>query len=86
MIFSCISKLISGVSVYKLDASSLGCGFAMWKIITLGSTVVIVVVVVAIIVARKWKSIKYHYYACFTNDDDSQDLSEMKYDAFVSSR
>ena len=85
MIFSFISKLLSGVPIYKLDAASLGCGFALWKIITLG-VVSTMVIVVTIIVTRKWKSIKYHYYAYFTKDDDSQDLSEMKYDAFISSR
>ena len=78
--------MILGIAVYKLDIESLGCfGFPLWKIITLavGSTMVIVV---AIILARKWKSIKFHYYTYFTNDDDSQDLSEMKYDAFISSK
>ena len=52
MIFSFISKLLSGVPIYKLDAASLGCGFALWKIITLGvgSTIAIIV---TIIVARK---------------------------------
>ena len=82
MTFSFVS-FFPGVPLYKLDAASLGCGFALWKIITLavGSTIVIVV---TIIVARKWKSIKFHYYAYFTNDDDSQDFSEMRYDAFIS--
>ena len=77
--------MISGVPIYKLDAAPLGCGFPLWKIITLavGSTIVIVV---AIIVTKKWKSIKYHYFSHLTNDDDSQDLSLMKYDAFVSYR
>ena len=78
--------IFSGVPIYKFDASYLGCGFALWKIITIGSTVVIVVVVAAIVIGRKWKTIKYHFYTRFTNDDDSQDLAQMEYDAFVSCR
>ena len=77
--------LFSDVPIYKLDKSSLGCGFPLWAIITvvLGSTAVIIV---AVILSRKWTAIKFHFYAHFTNDDDSQDLSLMKYDAFVSYR
>ena len=77
--------LISDVLIYKLDKSSLGCGFPLWTIITvvLGSTAVIVI---AVILNRKWTWIKFRFYAHFTNDDDSQDLSLMKYDAFVSYR
>ena len=83
--FSFNVKLISGVPIYKLDTASLDCGFPLWKIITIcvGCTIVIVA---AIILNRRWTFIKYHFYARFTNDDDSQDLSEMKYDAFVSCR
>ena len=79
------TKFIVGVPIYQLDAASLGCGFPLWKIISLGigSTLVLVAIIV---VVKKWNSIKYHYYTHFTNDDDSQDLSQMKYDAFVSYR
>ena len=78
--------MILGIAVYKLDKESLGCfGFPLWKIITLGVGATIAIIV-TIIVARKWKSIKFHYYAYFTKDDDSQDLSKLKYDAFVSCR
>ena len=37
-----------------------------------------------IIVVTVVTLVKFHFYACFTNDDDFQDLSLMKYDAFVS--
>ena len=49
----------------------------------LGGTLIIVV---AVVVNRKWTLIKHIYYARFANDDDSRDLSLMKYDAFVSFR
>ena len=79
--------MISGIPMYKLDEVSLEClgGFPLWEIITL-TVVSTTVIVAAITVARKWKTIKYHYYARFTKDDDSQDLSEMTHDAFVSCR
>ena len=75
----------SDVPIYKLDKSSLGCGFPLWAIITLvvGATATLIF---AVILNRKWAAIKFHFYAHFTNDDDSQDLSQMKYDAFVSYR
>ena len=71
--------------IYELDKVSLGCVFPVWAIVTivLGATSLIIV---AVVVNRKWTLIKYHYYRHFTNDDDSQDLSLMKYDAFVSYR
>ena len=80
-----LTLLISDVPIYKLDKSSLGCGFPLWAIITLvvGSTAVLIL---AVVLNRKWTLIKYHYYARFTNDDDSQDLSLMKYDVFISHR
>ena len=59
---------------------ALGCVFPVWGIVTL-AVVGVIVVVVIIIVSRKWTTIKYIYYSRFTNDDDSQDLSQMKYDA-----
>ena len=67
------------------DSKALSYAFPLWKIITLcvGCTILIVA---AIILNRKCTLIKFHYYARFTNDDDSQDLSEMDYDAFVSYR
>ena len=79
--------LFSGVSIYSLEKVVLGCvsEFPVWAIITiaLGATLIIVI---AVVVNRKWTLIKFHYYARFTNDDDSQDLSPMLYDAFVSYR
>ena len=67
------------------NSKTSDCAFPLWKIINVcvGCTILIVA---AIILNRKWKMIKYHYYVRFTNDDDSQDLSEMEYDAFVSYR
>ena len=69
-----------------MDTSSLNCGFPLWKIIILAVVSTIVIVVAMIVVNSKWSCIKYHYYARFSNDDDSQDMSLMKYDAFVSYR
>ena len=83
MKFTFTSLFISGVPIYKLDISSLSCGFALWKIITLTVCSTIVIVAAIIVVNRKWTLIKFHFYAHFTNDDDSQDLSQMKYDAFI---
>ena len=59
--------------------------FPVWGIISivLGATLVIVIVV---ILNRKWTWIKFRFYERFTNDDDSQDLSVMKYDVFISYR
>ena len=77
--------MFSGISIYTLDKVALGCVFPVWAIVTivLGATFIIVA---AVVVNRKWTTIKFHFYAHFTNDDDSQDLSLMKYDAFVSYR
>ena len=77
--------IIAGVSVYKLDKVPLGCVFPMWAIITLavGATSAIIV---AVVLHRTWTWIKFQFYKRFTNDDDSQDVSKMKYDAFVSYR
>ena len=77
--------VILDVLVYKLDKVSLGCVFPLWAIVTiaLGGTLL---VVVAVVVNRKWTLIKFRFYARFTNNDDSQDLTLMKYDAFVSYR
>ena len=44
------------------------------------------IILVTVVVNRKWTFIKFHFYAHFANDDDFQDLSEMKFDAFVSYR
>ena len=59
--------------------------FPVWAIITivLGATFIIVI---AVILNRKWTWIKFRYYERFTNDDDPQDLSLMKYDVFISYR
>ena len=74
-----------GVSIYTLDKVALVCVFPVWAIvmIVLGATLIIIA---AVVVNRKWTLIKYRYYAHFTNDDDSQDISPMIYDAFVSYR
>ena len=77
---------VLGVQIYKLDISSLGCGFPLWEIIILAIGVGVFIIVIFIIVCRQWTKIKYNYYSHFTNDDDSQDISQMKYDAFVSYR
>ena len=78
-----VNLIFLAILIYKLDSTLLGCGFPLWGIILLvvGSTFVIIL---AVIINRKWTTIKFHYYAKFTNDDDSQDVSQMKYDAFVS--
>ena len=70
----------------KLDTATLGCGFPLWGIITFGIGSGVFIIVLIIIVSRKWTTIKFRYYSRFTNDDDSQDLSQMKYDAFISYR
>ena len=57
----------------------------LWPIITIVPVATSIIIVV-VIVNRKWTLIKFHYYTRFTNDDDSQDLSLMKYDGFVSYR
>ena len=77
--------MVSGVSVYKLDKVALGCVFPMWAIISIavGSTLVIVI---AVVLNRTLTWITYQFYKRFTNDDDSQDVLQMKYDVFVSCR
>ena len=77
--------MILGVPVYKLDKVALGCVFALWKIISIvvGGTLLIVV---AVVLARTWTWIRFQFYKRVTNDDDSQDIFQMKYDAFVSCR
>ena len=73
------------IPIHKLEKVSLGCVFPFWTIIAvvIGTTSAIIT---AIVVTRKWTLIKFQFYAHFTNDDDSQDLSQMKYDVFVSYR
>ena len=82
-IFLYVNLYFIAMLIYKLDYTLLGCGFPLWGIISLvvGSTILIIL---AVIINRKWTMIKFHYYARFTNDDDSQDLQDMKFDAFVS--
>ena len=77
--------LFSEIPIHKLDKVSLGCVLPFWTIIAVvvGTTSAIII---AVVVTRKWTSIKFHFYARFTNDDDSQDLSKMKYDVFISYR
>ena len=65
------------------DSKPLSCTFPLWKIITLcvGCPIVLLA---AMILNKKWSWIKYRCRS--TNDDDSQDLSKMTYDVFVSYR
>ena len=90
----CHSGLLVGKQIYKLTSEEMGCyphKLSTAEKITIGIFgVLIVAIVIAIIaISRRWNEVKWLLYLHFDildKRDDNEDLTDKRYDVFVSYR
>ena len=89
----CHSGKLVGKQIYKLTSDEMGCyphKLSTGEKVTIGilGTLIVGIVVAIIAISRRWNEVKWFLYLHFNilDKSDNEDLTDKKYDAFVSYR
>ena len=89
----CHSGMMAGKQIYKLTSDEMGCyphQLSLGEKITGGifGALIVGIVIAIIAISRRWNEVKWFLYLHFNILDkcDNEDLTDKKYDAFVSYR
>ena len=90
----CHSGKLVGKQIYKLTSDEMGCyphRLSVGEKITIGifGTLIVGIVITIIAKSRRWNEVKWFLYLHFNildKSDNNKDLTEKKYDAFLSYR
>ena len=89
----CHNGMMTGKQIYKLTSDEMGCyphKLSIGEKITIGifGALIVGIVIAIIAISRRWNEVKWFLYLHFNILDkrDNEDLTDKKYDAFVSYR